>query len=377
MMRRRHVGRGCPPWWPENEAWPPTDPSRGYVVRRRRIFPRIVLFAVAMLMLVALSTLALAWAAATRAGIIPAHAAAPVVLLIGMFSAAAVAVVLVGGLRRVGMPLETIMTAADRVAGGDYSVRVRDYGPPPVRALARAFNTMTARLESHDRQRRNLMADVAHELRTPLTVIQGRLEGLLDGVYPRDDRQVGDLLEEVHVLSRLVEDLRMLALSEAGALELQKEPTDINALARDVARTFAAEARSREINLTVHGSGDSVISIDPLRIREVLTNLLSNALRHTPAHGSVEVNVARSAGGGVMFDVRDTGSGMTAEEIERAFDRFHKGPESRGSGLGLTIARSLVVAHGGEIHASSQPGHGTTMSFTLPHASSGTRQLKG
>jgi two-component system OmpR family sensor kinase/two-component system sensor histidine kinase BaeS len=336
-----------------------------------------VLFAVAMLMLVALSTLALAWAAATRAGIIPAHAAAPVVLLIGMFSAAAVAVVLVGGLRRVGMPLETIMTAADRVAGGDYSVRVRDYGPPPVRALARAFNTMTARLESHDRQRRNLMADVAHELRTPLTVIQGRLEGLLDGVYPRDDRQVGDLLEEVHVLSRLVEDLRMLALSEAGALELQKEPTDINALARDVARTFAAEARSREINLTVHGSGDSVISIDPLRIREVLTNLLSNALRHTPAHGSVEVNVARSAGGGVMFDVRDTGSGMTAEEIERAFDRFHKGPESRGSGLGLTIARSLVVAHGGEIHASSQPGHGTTMSFTLPHASSGTRQLKG
>jgi two-component system OmpR family sensor kinase/two-component system sensor histidine kinase BaeS len=369
MMRRRHFGAGRPLWWPENEAWPPIDPSHGYRVGRGRIFRRIVLLAVAMLTLIMFSTLTLAWAAATRAGIVPAHAAAPVVLLAGMFGAAAAGVVLVGVLRRVGMPLDTIMTAAERVAGGDYSVRVRDYGPPPVRALARAFNTMTATLESHDRQRRNLMADVAHELRTPLTVIQGRLEGLLDGVYPRDDRQVGDLLEEVHVLSRLVEDLRMLALSEAGALKLQKEPTEINALAGDVARTFAADAASRDITLTVHGSGDAAISLDPLRIREVLTNLLSNALRHTPAHGSVDVTVGRSTDGGVTVDVRDTGSGMTAEEIERAFDRFHKGPESRGSGLGLTIARSLVVAHGGEIHATSQPGRGTTMSFTLPPAS--------
>jgi signal transduction histidine kinase len=369
MMRRRPFGPGRPLWWPENEAWPPIDPSHGYRVSRGRIFRRIVLLAVAMLTLITFSTLTLAWAAATRAGLLPAHTAAPVVLLAGMFGAVAAGVVLVSVLRRVGMPLDTIMAAADRVAGGDYSVRVRDYGPPPVRALGRAFNTMTARLESHDRQRRNLMADVAHELRTPLTVIQGRLEGLLDGVYPRDDRQVGDLLEEVHVLSRLVEDLRMLALSEAGALQLQKEPTDICALARDVGRTFTAEATSRDITLTVHGSEDSAISIDPLRIREVLTNLLSNAMRHTPAHGSVDVNVARSAGGGVTVDVRDTGSGMTAEEIERAFDRFHKGPESRGSGLGLTIARSFVVAHGGEIHASSQPGSGTTMSFTLPHGS--------
>jgi signal transduction histidine kinase len=369
MMRRRHFGPGRPLWWPENEAWPPIDPSRGYVVRRRRIFPRIVLLAVTMVMLIALSTLALAWVAAMKAGIVPAsaRAALPLVLLAGMFGVAAAGAVLVGALRRVGMPLDAIMMAADCVAAGDYSVRVRDYGPPPVRALARAFNTMTTRLESHDRQRRNLMADVAHELRTPLTVIQGRLEGLLDGVYPRDDRQVGDLLEEVHVLSRLVEDLRMLALSEAGALKLQKEPTDISAVARDVARTFAADAASREVSLTVHGSPDArPVPVDPLRIREVLTNLLANALRHTPAHGSVDVRVAASSAGGVVVDVSDTGSGMTAEEVDRAFDRFHKGSESRGSGLGLTIARSFVVAHGGEIRASSQPDHGTTISFTLP-----------
>jgi signal transduction histidine kinase len=322
-----------------------------------------------MLMLIAFSTLALAWAAATRVGIVPASAGAagPVVLLAGLFGVAAVAVVMVGVLRRVGMPLDAVMDAADRVAGGDYSVRVAEHGPPPVRALARAFNTMTARLESHDRQRRNLMADVAHELRTPLSVIQGRLEGLLDGVYERDDRQVGDLLEEVHVLSRLIEDLRMLALSEAGALKLQKEPADISALSRDVVRTFAAEAASRNVTLTVDGSVSApLVVVDPLRIREVLTNLLANALRHTPAHGAVDVRVAAAPTGGVIVDVSDTGSGMTAEEIARAFDRFHKGSESQGSGLGLTIARSFVVAHGGEIRASSEPGRGTTMSFTLP-----------
>jgi two-component system sensor histidine kinase BaeS len=290
-----------------------------------------------------------------------------VILLVGMFGVTAVATVLVGVLRRVGLPLDTIMVAADRVAAGDYSVRVRDYGPPPVRALARAFNTMTERLESHDRLRRNLMADIAHELRTPLTVIQGRLEGLVDGVYARDDRQVNELLEEVHVLSRLVEDLRMLALTEAGALKLQKEATDVTSLARDVARTFAADAASRQVSVTVQGSADvPPISVDPLRIREVLTNLVDNAVRHTPAHGSVDVRVAASPTGGVVVDVRDTGSGMTGEEVERAFDRFHKGPGSRGSGLGLTIARSFVVAHGGEIRASSEPGRGTTMTFTLP-----------
>jgi signal transduction histidine kinase len=368
-MRPRHCGPGRPHWWPENEAWPPLRPFPGYIAGRRRMFRRIILLAVSVLTLIAFSTLALAWVAATKAGLVSAAAggAAPVILLVAMFAVTAVATVLVGVLRRVGMPLDAIMDAADRVAGGDYTVRVVERDPPPVRALARAFNTMAERLESHDRQRRNLMADVAHELRTPLTVIQGRLEGLLDGVYARDDRQVSDLLEEVHVLSRLVEDLRMLALSEAGALTLQKEPTDVTALARDVARTFAADAASSQVTLAVNGAIDAgLVPVDPLRIREVLTNLLANAVRHTPAGGSVDISVAASSGGAIVVSVRDSGSGMTAEQIERAFDRFHKGPESRGSGLGLTIARSLVVAHGGEIRASSEPGRGTTMSFTLP-----------
>ena len=139
--------------------------------------------------------------------------------------------------------LRDVMDAADRVADGDYAVRVTESGPPPIRALAHSFNTMTSRLAGADRLRRDLMTDVAHELRTPLSILQGRLEGLLDGVYPKDEAQLAQLLEETHVLSRLVEDLRTLALSDAGALPLQKESTDIVALATTWFEASPAAAR--------------------------------------------------------------------------------------------------------------------------------------
>ena len=147
----------------------------------------------------------------------------------------------------IAMPLGGVMDAADRVAAGNYDVRVVEHGPPSIRALARAFNTMTARLQDSDRLRRDLMADIAHELRTPLTVIQGKLEGLIDGVYPRDDTEMQLLLDETRVLSRLIEDLRTLALSEGGALKLQREPTDIAGLARDVARVLGDAASERRL----------------------------------------------------------------------------------------------------------------------------------
>jgi signal transduction histidine kinase len=215
--------------------------------------------------------------------------------------------------------------------------------------------------------RRDLMADVAHELRTPLTVIQGKLEGLIDGVYPRDDGQLQQLLEETHVLSRLVEDLRTLALSESGALELQREPADLAGLARDVAAAFASDATGRNVTLRVDAPSDvAPIEIDPVRIREVISNLLANALRHTPAGGTVTLRVATAPGDAVSIEVRDTGSGMTPDELAHAFDRFYKGSRSHGSGLGLTIAKNLVAAHGGAIRASSEPGHGTAVAFTLP-----------
>jgi two-component system, OmpR family, sensor histidine kinase BaeS len=259
------------------------------------------------------------------------------------------------------------MEAADRVTAGDYSTRVDERGPVPIRALARSFNTMTERLQNHDKMRRDLMADVAHELRTPLTVIQGKLEGLLDGVYPRDDGQLQQLLEETHVLSRLVEDLRTLALSESGALELQREPADLAGLARDVAAAFAGDATVRNVTLRIDAPTDvAPIEIDPVRIREVIGNLVANALRHTPAGGTVTLRVAAAPGDALSIEVRDTGSGMTPDDLAHAFDRFYKGSRSHGSGLGLTIAKNLVAAHGGAIHASSEPGHGTAVAFTLP-----------
>ena len=271
----------------------------------------------------------------------------------------------IAGMRRFAFPLRTVMEAADRVSSGDYTVRVPEHGPPAMRALSHSFNTMTERLQHADRQRRELMADLAHELRTPLSVLQGRIEGLLDEVYPRDDDQLRRLLDETRVLSRLIDDLRTLALSDAGVLVLQKEPTDLSALVHDAVASFEADAARSSITLKATALADVLLDVDPVRLREVLSNLLSNALRHTPPGGSVDVTMTKTAAS-VAIEVRDTGNGLSAAELPRVFDRFYKGEQSRGSGLGLTIARSLVRAHGGDITAASQLGAGTTMTVNLP-----------
>jgi two-component system OmpR family sensor kinase/two-component system sensor histidine kinase BaeS len=337
-------------------------------ITRARFFRRFALIGAGMAVCAMIGLSTLVWLAATSLGLVSSDSGVPPMIVGGVLASAAVLVAIVtmtGALRRAGGPLAKIMEAADRVADGDYDVRVAEQGPPPIRALARAFNTMTGRLQNNDRQRRDLMADIAHELRTPLTVIQGKLEGLLDGVYPRDDGQLQQLLEQAHVLSRLVEDLRTLALSESGALKLQREPTDLAALARDVVRAMGADALDRHV--AVDAADDlASIHVDPVRIREVLGNLLSNALRHTPAGGSVLVQIAAAPDGALAVEVRDTGAGMAPEQLAHAFDRFFKSSTSRGSGLGLTIAKSLVVAHGGTIRASSEPGRGTTITFELP-----------
>jgi signal transduction histidine kinase len=244
---------------------------------------------------------------------------------------------------------------------------VRPRGPRELRSLAGAFNSMSARLERSEEQRRRLLADVTHELRTPLTIVQGNLEALLDGLHPADPQHLAPILDETRVLSRLVDDLRILSLAEAGALTLHRETTDIARLVSDTVASFRPQADGAGIDLVTEIEAELPhAEIDPVRMREVLSNLLSNALRYTPRDGSVRVG-ASAAGRRLRVTVRDSGRGISAETLPHVFDRFYKSEESRGAGLGLAIAKSLVVAHGGEIEAKSEPGQGTEMQITLPN----------
>jgi len=272
--------------------------------------------------------------------------------------------------RRLSVPFGDLLEAAGRITGGDYSARVIEQGPAELRSLGRAFNAMASRLQVTDQQRRNLLADVTHELRTPLTVIQGNLEGMLDGVYTADEAHLKSLLEETEVLSRLVDDLRTLALAESGALQLKKEPTDLAALISETAAGFRAQADAVGVALGVEVmAAIPLLDLDPERIREVLSNLIANALRYTPRGGFISMRLGIIHTGGVqraLVTITDSGPGITAEDLPHVFDRFYKARDSGGMGLGLSIAKYLIEAHGGTLDAESESGRGTTMRITLP-----------
>jgi signal transduction histidine kinase len=260
-----------------------------------------------------------------------------------------------------------LLAALGRVADGDYAARVRERGPQATRTLVRAFNAMAERLGRQEEHRRSLLTDISHELRTPLAVLQGTLEGMLDGVYPRDEAHLSVVLEEARVLTRLTEDLRTLALAESLALGLATTPADLADLARDAIASFRAQAEAAGVTLLLAAEpGLPSADVDPERIRQVLNNLLSNAVRYTPQGGTVRVRCAAGEEGRLVLSVEDTGAGIPAEELPHIFDRFHKSKDSRGTGLGLAIARSLVRAHGGEIAAHSVLGEGTTIRVVLP-----------
>lgn len=272
------------------------------------------------------------------------------------------------GFRRMAGPLDALAAAARRVEAGDYSPRVPEPrgGPKPVREFVRAFNTMTANLERDARARRNLLADVSHELRTPLAVIRAELEAIQDGVHAADDEHLALLLQETAVLERLVTDLRTVTLSESGELPLHTESTDLAVLVAEVVASFATVAAGGGVTLRAEAPDDlPLLDLDPIRMREVLANLVGNALRHTPAGGEVTLTATRVARG-MRLVVRDTGAGIDPVLLPHIFERFRKDPRSRGFGLGLAIARHLVEAHGGTITAESAPGHGTTMTVELP-----------
>jgi len=291
--------------------------------------------------------------------------------------AAAVVILGIFGLRWFINPLEDLLEAASRVAEGDYSVRVPEQGSPEIRSLAKAFNNMASRLYSADEKRRNLLADVTHELRTPLTVLQGNLEGILDGVYLADETNLRSLLEETNVLAHLVEDLRTVALAESGALKLKKEPTDIAMLLNDTLIAFQSQALAADVEIIIseidaqshkaEGIPGSMplVDLDPVRMRQVLSNLIANALRYTPAGGKVRL-LFGMLNENALIEVNDDGPGISADDLPHVFERFYKATDSGGVGLGLAITRHIIRAHGGIIEARSAPSQGTSMRILLP-----------
>lgn len=273
--------------------------------------------------------------------------------------------------RRFVDPLADVIAAAQAVAGGALSTRVPVRGPGDLRALTDSFNHMAAALERSDRERRELLADVAHELRTPLTVMRGKLEGIVDGVYPADEDHVASVLAETYTLERLVEDLRTLTLAETRQLHFDRRPVELGELAERAAGLFSAEADEQSLTLTVDVEpGLPMVEADPQRVSQVIGNLLGNALRYVPAGGRVAVTVRRAAGG-VELAVADTGPGVPEADLPHLFDRFWRGEKSRtraagGAGLGLAIARQLIEAQGGTITAENVTGGGLRVAFVLP-----------
>jgi two-component system OmpR family sensor kinase/two-component system sensor histidine kinase BaeS len=291
--------------------------------------------------------------------------------------------------RNLAAPLGRLAAAARQMARGRLDARVPIAGATEVADVARAFNEMATNLQSAEQQRQNMIADIAHELRTPLTVVQGNLRAILDDVYPLDKAEVATIYDETLMLSRLIGDLRELAQAEAGQLNLAPHPTDIAALVAAAVAPFAAQAAEREVALTVDVPRDlPPMQADPDRVRQVLHNLLANALRHTPAGGTITLRArtevrglrtespehqasALSPQSSVLITVVDTGAGIDAGDLPYVFDRFWRADRSRsrdqgGSGLGLAIAKQLVEAQGGQIGVESTIGHGSRFWFTLP-----------
>jgi two-component system, OmpR family, sensor histidine kinase BaeS len=343
-----------PPWWPEGEPFPPRRWGR----RGPPAFVRrIGCFFVAILAAALLVGTAIGGRVAQLGGWPVAVLA---IVLVAFLVAAGTSVA-----RRMTRPMDSLIDAAGRIEAGDYSVQVSESGPRDLRSVARAFNQMSARLKASDDQRRGFLAELAHEFRTPLTVIRGQAEAIADGVYPGDASHLAPILDATQTLDRLVEDLRTLVLTDAGNLVLHREPTDLGALATDTVESFKAQAEAAHLTLTAEVA-DTLppLELDPARIRSVLGNLLSNAIRHTPAGGTVKVAVGAS-GDGVVATVTDTGDGIAPDLLPHVFERFVKGAHSPGSGLGLAIAHDIVAAHGGTLEIQSAVGSGTTIKLTF------------
>ncbi len=268
-------------------------------------------------------------------------------------------------------PIRGLTAAASKLGTGDLSQRVPESGSDDIGDLARTFNTMASDLELAGQQRKQLTADVAHELRTPLTNIQGYLEAIKDGLVHADEETIDTLHDQTTHLATLIEDLRILAVAEAGALTLQKIHGTPAITIKDAVSTFSQRAYDREIELSVSSSEtDATMDFDETRLRQIITNLVENSLTNTPKGGTIHIDIQERAED-MKISITDSGIGISKENLPRIFDQFYRADGSRssitgGAGLGLTIVKKLVEAHNGSIDVSSEVGRGTTFTISLP-----------
>ncbi|MBY5163479.1 sensor histidine kinase [Salsipaludibacter albus] len=357
---------GPPPWW--SQGGHPGAGRHGPPPHVRRRFLRGFVGAAILFLVVALGAVVGVVAITSRllgdgpTGAAVAGAIGLLVLVVVVLVATGIALA-----RRFAAPLADVMDAAERVRGGDTTIRVHPRGPREVRRLAATFNEMVERLDTDERRRRALLADLAHELRTPMSVVRGNVEGMLDGVYEAEPARLRTVVDEVAVLERLLDDLATLSTAEAGALHMEVEEVAPSAIVDAAVRAVGDRAHQAGVTVATDMAGaPGRVEVDPMRIEQVLVNLLTNAVRHTPRGGEVVVSATDEAG--LRLVVADTGSGIDPDDLPHVFDRFVRSADSGGSGLGLAIARRLVEAHSGTIAARPRDGGGTEVVVVLPDA---------
>lgn len=277
-------------------------------------------------------------------------------------------------LRHFTGPLRRLSAAVSRIAGGDLGARVDAASGDELGRLSRSFNVMAESLEQAERSKRQMIADVAHELRTPITVLRTAVEGFEDGVLEPTPENLAALNDKIHLTARLIDDLQQLALADMGKLSLRREPFTLQEVVADIGSLIGPQVEDSGVRLTIGISAELPLAVgDRQRIQQVLLNLLSNAIRHTPQGGEIAITAQAEEPGGeprIRVSVCDSGSGLSPEDETHAFDRFYRGTEARasggGAGLGLSVAKAIVEAHGGEIWAESVTTGGACFQFTLP-----------
>jgi signal transduction histidine kinase len=271
-------------------------------------------------------------------------------------------------------PLRSLTASMNRFAQGERNLVLPRSSPDEVGDLTESFRRLAGEIERQEGLRKEMTADIAHELRNPIAVIQANVESLIDGVYPATAENLEPVLESVRLLSRLVEDLRTLALADAGRLTMEIGPTDVAPVLRRVVSAFEARAAPKRVSLHTEGAPSATAAADPQRLEQILSNLVGNAIRHTPEGGKVTMQIVPLPSGRVRIDVTDSGGGIPPDALAHVFERFYRADRGRsrvegGTGLGLAIARKLAEAQGGDLSAENLPEGGARFSLVLAPAS--------